>query len=468
MSIILKDNENANLTGQQYITFAKREYEEFPERLRFVLNTITFNEVPRVVGSSAYLSHKYPSDVDVMDIVQVKFDRERAASYYANQFQTFAQLILISKVMTFIDFKAGLNPFLPPLIPPEPARKRELINQLLNQKLLTSEQYQTLNGLISDMEKFQQEYQRYRSFHWSFDELFNGVKLLPNGQSLRLQEALSSNSVVKLDVVSWVESRFQSIEVFYHLQYTDARLGLVAYHSLGDYLSSLKRDILHYVSPSFYNPLKAMKRLWSYCRVHNSISQISPNSPNLHTSLLTSNISTPQFPILGTSTRNMSLSLRNGSSNANRDLVEDQDETKITSSCQTLLTEITPIFSDDIAAINQMVSDLEVLDNLVKLKTNAMDEVFFELLAMKKRAHNHLPVHLIPQFVQVEAPLLPLWVLYKKSGNVPTEEFIVKTRFIISQMDQLLKPVIFNLGEQFFQQIYNSVAQRLIQPPPVL
>ena len=75
-----------------------RDIESYPDKLKFLLDLITFNEIPKVVGSYAYTTHKYPSDVDVFERVTVDLLADEAASFYESQFKIiFGKLLINSK-----------------------------------------------------------------------------------------------------------------------------------------------------------------------------------------------------------------------------------------------------------------------------------------------------------------------------------------------------------------------------------
>src|SRR5579872_3314698 len=64
-----------------------RSPEDYPGKLKRILDLITFNETPKVVGSYAYLNHRYPSDVDVFDKVVLNLNKNDAANFYAQRFK---------------------------------------------------------------------------------------------------------------------------------------------------------------------------------------------------------------------------------------------------------------------------------------------------------------------------------------------------------------------------------------------
>ena len=193
-----------------------RDPEHFPDELKFLLDLITINEVPKVVGSYAYKNHRYPSDVDVFERVTVKLNKENSAEFYANSFRNIFQKLTLCQQFYINDFKAGKN------LLDEPIR-------------------------------------------WTRSEVLEGYK-----SGLLLKEALMQEAVVKLDVIAWISGKFQSVEVFYSLRFFDEINGTFKeFYPMKDYVKSLTDDINKYASKEYYNPLKVIKRLWSLSRIKN-------------------------------------------------------------------------------------------------------------------------------------------------------------------------------------------------------
>ena len=84
-----------------------RDPESYPDKLKFVLDLITFNEIPRVVGSYAYTTHKYPSDVDVFERVIVNLNAEEAGVFYESQFKIIFEKLLINSTGEREFWKSG-------------------------------------------------------------------------------------------------------------------------------------------------------------------------------------------------------------------------------------------------------------------------------------------------------------------------------------------------------------------------
>lgn len=236
-----------------------RDPETYPEKLKYVLDLMTINEEPNVVGSTAYIEHKYPSDVDVFELVTVNYNALEAKKFYAQQLKSIIRKISLDNKICFLDFKAGLDPRF--VYDINSNDKRSFINNLYNKNLITDDEY---NRLIAGDDEILKILSVLR---WSPEEVNNGFKVLRNNVGISFEEAIGQNTIIKLDVSRWIVTRYVSVEVFYNLNYIDNNNQLVSYNPLGDYVPSLIKDIQKYSLPEYYNPLKIAKRLWSLSRI---------------------------------------------------------------------------------------------------------------------------------------------------------------------------------------------------------
>lgn len=336
-------------------TVRLRDPEDFPEELKFLLNIVTINEVPKVVGSYAYAEHKYPSDVDVFERVSVNLDKESSVIFYADQFRNMYQKLIVIDKFYINDFKAGIYP----------------------------------NG---------------EPIRWNIQEVLQGFS--SGGVSLR--EALSQKAVVKLDIIAWISGKFQSVEVFYNLRFRESGVAkeYLEFYPLRDYVMSLLEDIKMYVSPSEYNPLKVIKRLWSLSRIQN---------------------------------------------------------------CQDLIEIIDPLLSSDVAALNQLKSDIEILialnlkfysqiENQSTLVIPAMNSrsqrwhtdinrMFFQVLSISKRLLNHSNLIDMTSFNE---EIFNYWERYRADG-IPLDFKYINDR--LKSVIDILNAYITSEGKKYLEMI---------------
>jgi len=380
-----------------------RDPQHYPENLKVTLNLLTINQNPQVVGSAAYMNHKYPSDVDVFEKVTVRLSRENAIQFYADQFKNILQKVVVDSQVYYLDFKAGQDyRFNVPISPDSIVERIALVQQL--KPLLTNEEQQTLIELVPNYEKFKEALRQHQVIRWTPEEVIQGYKLLPGNAYINFSDAIGQSTIVKLDVLTWIQTRFQSIEVFYNLQYIDPETGaLVEFYPLGSYRGGLIESIQKYSSEEYYNPLKVAKRLWTLARI---------------------------------------------------------------TECGDLLRALNPLIGSDAAALNQIDTDAEILiDFIFKSYTlpktgflNAYDynwsfetiqNIFTELLGFRKRLANHLDGPKFAVLSNVNDTFFEIWLQWQKTGIVNRGAIIERLYF----MRKELKDEIVLRSQNFLDEI---------------
>lgn len=386
-----------------------RSPEDYPGKLKRVLDLITFNEIPKVVGSYAYLNHKYPSDVDVFDKVVLNLNADDAATFYAQKFMNVMEILLVSHPNILImDFKIGEDLLIKKIYD----NFDTLNNRIQLSKLLDSAQVEEIYSNDNPKETLR----NYVVLRWSPEEVLLGVKQLPRGRKLTLVEAIKQPSIVKLDITTYISDRYMSVEVFYNLGYKEGTGGAggaggtlksnvkkdVSFYPLGDYAESIIKDIDKYsdVNSKLYAPLKVAKRLWSLSRIAN---------------------------------------------------------------CESLFDSLAPLIMSDAAALNQIKSDLEIVSDIINLEplnfktltvlngaseiykvhsklayVDILERVTVEILHCSKRMSNHMSYEkyrsLDPSFTMI----FNEWALYKVNGSYNVK----KVTHIMEELGNILKKEI--------------------------
>lgn len=378
-----------------------RDPEDYPEKLKFSLEQITINEVPKVVGSTAYLQHKYPSDVDVFENVTVTRNREDAALFYSKQLQNIVQKININDKLYFIDFKIGEDPrYKFDITNTTETERKSITYNLYRNKLIDEDDYVKLmkHTSLNDIQKFNMILRKYKVLRWSPSEVLSGRKILRKNVFITLNDAINQNTLIKLDVVTWITSRYLSIEVFFDLKYIEDDT-IKAFHPLESYRESLLTAIQYYSMKENYNPLKVAKRLWSLSRIID---------------------------------------------------------------CSSLMEAINPLLRSDPAALNQVVADIETITLMLKNKYNNhyskidIDRMFLQMLGFQKRISNHSnDTALIETITQ---KLYNIWNDYNITyNNVKEDEvkeliLLSELRCYIDEIISLLNVLDVNLRSKIFDQ----------------
>lgn len=384
-----------------------RDPENYPESLKVTLDILTINERPQVVGSAAYLNHKYPSDVDVFEKTTVKLPRDAALKFYADQFQNIMQKVVVDPQIFYLDFKAGEDYRFDVFVPDDNtaesiSARKNIVEDFSRKGLLSPNDEIELTDVIDNYEKFREKLRQHRVLRWSPEEVIRGYKNLPADRYITLARALSQPSLTKLDTVTWIQTRFQSVEVFYNLRYLDPETDtVVELYPLGSYKQSLLESIEKYSSPSYYNPLKVAKRLWTLARITN---------------------------------------------------------------CIDLLRALNPLIGSSAAALNQIDADAEILIEFISKsytlpKTgylNAYDyywsfhtvrNMFMELLGFQKRLLNHLDDESFRKVTGVIDEFFDIWLEWQKSGTLNRGAILLR----LQQIRKILKDKILELSQEFIE-----------------
>lgn len=363
-----------------------RDPESYPEKLRFTLEQVTINEIPKVVGSAAYKEHKYPSDVDVYEPVTVNMNRNEAVKFYASQFKNIFKKIMINDKLFYADFKLGFDPRFDLTMQPNILERRKVALDYLEKGLIDESVY--LNLYKADQEQFLEIIRRQRILRWTPDEVIAGRKVLRGNVFISIEDALQQDTLIKLDVITWIINRYLSIEVFFNLQYKENNQ-IFTFHQLPSYIETILRDIEFYSKEEHYNPLKVMKRLWSLSRIK---------------------------------------------------------------SCTDLINELNPLLKSDAAALNQIISDIEVLNLLLnlsnsvgqKLSDEVIKKIFLEILGFKKRIANHMP-----EIEYISRKIDEIGNLYREIGLEINGELLKSLNVIAS----ILKVEIIEKSDAFLKRL---------------
>jgi len=432
-----------------------RDPESYPEKLKYLLDLITFNEIPKVVGSYAYTTHKYPSDVDVFERVTVNLPADEAGLFYESQFKIiFGKLLMNSNKFFIIDFKAGEDKLLKQFY----NRTDLSVNNLQIQRDLKSLlSPQTFNNLYSQMNEniFREKLRKIMVLRWNPEQVLLGQKRTVSGEIIKLSDALSQAAVTKLDTIAWIKDRFQSVEVLYNLNYKKLETSqygdnfqrqsyqknitpksinnpndivvreistdipsidynkFESFYPLGDYSKLLLIDIQYFSRPEFYAPLKVAKRLWNLSRISN---------------------------------------------------------------CRDLLIQLNPLMESDVAALNQIKSEIEVIQDIIDIKpavfnnlkilniefesvkindavtlNNITNKLFTQILNFSKRLSNHLDISIYQDIKPSFTVLFSEWMVYNGTGKFNSE--VVKYR--LNLISEILSKEIIRESDKYLEDISN-------------
>lgn len=260
----------------------------FTPAVREIMDILTLDAGPVIVGSYKYVIHEYPVDIDMFEETRLSDVSERiVCRKIARRFKVIAQKIRKRRLTYLADFKAGEDDrFVCPYIGSfdvsdaspvgyEPDRIREWIRnadisdrerKIWFKKVVDNPdypQYIALYDLLHDR----------RVVRWSLSEIEKGRKILTGGRLYTLEEAVASRSVVKMDLWAWIDHRFVEISNWYRIRFRKIPGGrwIDLTKTLPVYEDSLRRNIREYFTPRFKKNFKMAKRVWMYAAHTNDI-----------------------------------------------------------------------------------------------------------------------------------------------------------------------------------------------------
>jgi len=145
--------------------------------------------------------------------------------------------------------------------------------------LLTNSEYKKLLELApnqkiqpDEWEELNNELRKHYIVRWDLEEMLRGEKILPGNKILKLEDAITDDSIVKLDIWAPLKGKYNEITNFFLLilQNPDGT-ETVLNAQLGDRVKLLEKDIQKYASPSHRNSLKLAKRLWNKALTENDV-----------------------------------------------------------------------------------------------------------------------------------------------------------------------------------------------------
>ena len=235
---------------------------------------------PSIVGSFKYIVHEYPADIDLFETYHTCCNTVEAARDVTAKIKNIFKKIKNDKNTYLGDFKAGYDERYKidigcikgsKLSGYNPFKIRSKITSIHEYKLLSNEDMRKwLNKVIdspsvSEYRDLEQAIRSKYVVRWTLDDVLKGYVTLPFGKIFKLEDAIASKSIVKIDIWRCLNNRYVEITNWYMITYKDAD-GSTKYLTSkpGDYEGSLMKDIEHYQSEQTQKYMKLAKRLWNY------------------------------------------------------------------------------------------------------------------------------------------------------------------------------------------------------------
>lgn len=256
-----------------------KNYEDIDNDVLDKIRKVTYKMETLPVGTFKYKLFKYPGDIDIFEEINSCCYLNESKIKASNIIRDIILKVMNDKSFVFTDFKAGYDKRYKIYtgILDDGVKDYDsnlIIKNLINlhgSGLLTDSEYSEFEKLVYDnptIEQFNtlnEELRKHWVLRWSTKEIIQGHKLLRNNYKIFLEDALSDNSIVKLDTIAPIsgeESRYIEITNFFLISQKD-KYGNVKILSeeFGDYEQSILGDVYKYRNTKVF---KAVKRLWMY------------------------------------------------------------------------------------------------------------------------------------------------------------------------------------------------------------
>ncbi len=262
----------------------KRSIKSYPVPVLDNLKLVSLNENAMAMpfGSYTYRFQAYPGDIDGMEEIGECCSEADAAKKYAKAIQTVVMEIKLKKMNYYSEIKAGIDPIYNitvgalrnGIFTPNP-KLWEKTQSLYDKNLFPVEEYSIIMSILTkdkqldgdDYDVVEYIYRKYRILRWTADEILKGYKILEDGSKLKLVDAITMDTMTKIDQISLIDGRFVEITNNWHLNWIDENDEWHVFNKKHGVPNDLTKEVDKlYFSNMFYSPFKCLKRMYSYSR----------------------------------------------------------------------------------------------------------------------------------------------------------------------------------------------------------
>jgi len=248
----------------------KKQPVEYDDNVKEVFNLIAYHrDKPEVMGSANLKSQMYSADFDLFEKVLEADNLKKAKrDIYLTFKQIFSHIARLKDVY-FMDFKAGIDHDLY-------LDKKEFVNtskvimfyeNALKSGLIDKKQLDKLKN-SKDEDELYENARKLWTLRWDKDEIDKGYKILSKGRKKTFYDALDDKSIIKIDIVAYINGKFVEFSNIYELYSGDKVINL----ALTNIVESVKEDIrLYHKNKKWF---KMLKRIFVIARLRKDIKLI--------------------------------------------------------------------------------------------------------------------------------------------------------------------------------------------------
>lgn len=259
------------------------------------MKLLSFNQkkIADPFGSGVFRVQKYPSDVDLIEIVQDCCTIDDVINKFARRIQEIVRKMSMNKVHYFSEFKSGkdirydidLGNIQNGVWQPNAEMIYKKSVSLYNKGLFNDKEFNVIKQIMFDNNKRSGDdydvvkyiFRERMILRWTKNEILNGYKELPGNIFMPLKKAISMKSHVKIDMITIINNMFVEVTNFFILANVENDKVTfintdVDYFNKNVVIESFKSSIRDeieklYYSNQFYSPFKVVKRMFSFARI---------------------------------------------------------------------------------------------------------------------------------------------------------------------------------------------------------
>ena len=254
----------------------KKYPQQYPLDAVEVIRAMTFSEgkTIEIIGSSALRSQQYAGDYDINEFVEIPATTDaKAVAIIAKEFKEVIRRLKKMDNVHIGDIKCGVIEEW--RVFPEKSHTKEGVKkkvaELLESKVIDAKEAGLALSLINPTRLGHLKALDQIKFHivrWTYKQILEGKQTLRDGRSYSLEEALASPSIVKLDVIALVQSKYSEFSVLYEFRNGKKVINKTKL----DIEKSLKDSILLYQAEG--NPFKVLKRKFALAKLNNNLKDL--------------------------------------------------------------------------------------------------------------------------------------------------------------------------------------------------
>lgn len=260
----------------------------YPSDALDILRAMSFTggENISILGSMSIRSQQYAGDYDAHEVVNRKGKKAEVLHKLALEFKEIVKRLRRMPNVSVGDIKAGSIPEWEVFDEAYSAPKSlSRIDNLLRNGVISEPEAERARSILKprlsvvELLKVKKEL-RFNIVRWNVPEVLYGSKKLRDGRTYTLEEAFSSPSVCKLDVIGFVQNnKFTEFSVIYNFKLNGKSMN----YFTEDIAKSLEKDILFYRAEG--KPFKALKRRFALAKLKKDNKTMAKLTPILNSDL---------------------------------------------------------------------------------------------------------------------------------------------------------------------------------------